>query len=259
MVKILQIDNSAEHKELYRHIVKYNNSQNSIDEKTFIANSPQFVRLQKEFEQKGFLLLIKQSDKNKYLEKYKNISVLLDRNREFLDRFGLEFTKVEDFTIELEKLLQIILAFLNGGMQAYQKKSSLLKPETDQYKAVMNFIVNNNSVTTNTLINLYLLYLKMFRQKIDTENGQVPIPYYAIDCFAKYECNNDVDLINVNLDSHGEIERLYKVNRNASLNYINYYTKTYDVGYNTMIKKTIEYEKMEEYYNSAKKIYEMDN
>ena len=99
----------------------------------------------------------------------------------------------------------------------------------------------------------------MFKQKIDTENGQIPIPYYAIDCFAKYECKGDVNLINTNLDSHGEIEKLYKVNRNASLNYINYYTKNYEVGYNTMIKKKVEYEKMEEYYNSAKKIIEMDN
>lgn len=259
LVKILQIDNSVEQKELYRHIVKYNNSQNSIDEKTFVANSPQFVRLQNEFEQKGFLLLIKQSDKNKYLEKYKNISVLLDKNKNLIDKFGLELNKVEDFTIELEKMLQIILAFLKGGMQAYQKKGNLLKPETEQHKAVINFIINNNNVTTNSLLNLYLLYLKMFKQKHDTENGQVPIPYYAIDCFAKYECNDDVNSINTNLETKEKIDKLYKVNRNASLSYIKYFTKKYDVGYNTMIKKPIEYEMMEEYYNSAKDIIEMDN
>ena len=259
LVKILQIDDNIEQKELYRHIVKYNNSQNSIDEKTFVANSPQFVRLQKEFEQKGFLLLIKQSDKNKFLDKYKNISVLLDKNKDLLDKFGLELMKVDEFTIELEKLLQIILAFLKGGMQAYQKKGNLLKPESEQYKAVINFIINNNDVTTNTLINLYLLYLKMFKQKVDTENGQVPIPYYAVDCFAKYECKEDVNLIIDKLKTKEQIDKLFKINRNASLNYIKYYTKKYEVGYNAMIKKAIEYDKMEEYYNSAKEILEMDN
>ena len=143
-------------------------------------------------------------------------------------------------------------------MQAYQKKGNLLKPETEQYKAVINFIVNNNDVTTNTLLNLYLLYLKMFKQKYETENGQIPIPYYAIDCFAKYECHNDVKLITEKLSKKEDIDKLFRINRNASHSYTKYYTKTYDVGYNTMIKKNVEYEKMEECYNNAKEILEMD-
>lgn len=67
MLKILVInrDNDLE-SELYKNIVKYNNSQNKIDEKTFVANTSVFLRLQEEFEKKGFLLLIKQSDKNKF-------------------------------------------------------------------------------------------------------------------------------------------------------------------------------------------------
>ena len=258
LVKILEISDSIEQKALYELIVRYNNSQNSIDEKTFVANSPQFVRLQKEFEQKGFLLLIKQSDKNKYFEKYKSATELLDRNKELIDRYGLELKEVKDFMIDLEKLLQIILAYLKGGMEAYQKKSCLLKTDTEQYKAVINFIINNNDVTTNTLINLYLLYYKMFLQKIDTDNGLVPIPYYAIDCFARYECQNIVSRINEQLSTKEQIDKLYKINRIASVNYISYFTKQYDVGYNTMIKKTIEYEKMEELYYNAKLIIDMD-
>lgn len=259
LVKILEIDNSIEQSNLYKRIVKYNNSQNSINEKTFVANSPQFVRIQRAFEQKGFLLLIKQSDKNKYLEKYRNATELLNRNREIINKYGLELTQVSDFMIDLEKLLQIILAFLKGGMQAYQKKSNLLKPETEQYKAVINFIINDNDVTTDTLINLYLFYYKMFVQKIETENGLVPIPYYAIDCLAKYECNNEVNKINDILSTKEAIDKLYKVNRNSSVNYIKYYTRTYEVGYNAMIKKTVEYDKMEEFYNSSKEIIEMDS
>lgn len=82
MLKILVInrDNDLE-SELYKNIVKYNNSQNKIDEKTFVANTSVFLRLQEEFEKKGFLLLIKQSDKNKFSKKYKTISKLKELSR----------------------------------------------------------------------------------------------------------------------------------------------------------------------------------
>lgn len=66
MLKILEIDrDNSDEDILYRNIVKYNNSQNAIDEKTFVANASEFRRIQTEFENKGFLLLIKQSDKTR--------------------------------------------------------------------------------------------------------------------------------------------------------------------------------------------------
>ena len=75
MLKILQINREKEYeKKLYENIVRYNNSQNSIDEKNFVANNNTFNRLKKRFEDKGFLLLIKQSDKNSYKNRYKSIS-----------------------------------------------------------------------------------------------------------------------------------------------------------------------------------------
>ncbi len=37
-------------KKLYENIVRYNNSQNSIDEKNFVANNNTFNRLKKRFE-----------------------------------------------------------------------------------------------------------------------------------------------------------------------------------------------------------------
>ena len=70
MLKVLEIKKEDfESEDLYKNIVRYNNSQNSINEKAFVANSAQFLRLQKEFENKGFLLLVKQSDKNKFATK----------------------------------------------------------------------------------------------------------------------------------------------------------------------------------------------
>ena len=107
MLKILEIDrNNSDEDILYHNIVKYNNSQNAIDEKTFVANSSEFRRLQIEFEKKGFLLLIKQSDKNTFSEKYKVITKLKEANSERLKKFGLEeMKKVGDVFIPLEKLL----------------------------------------------------------------------------------------------------------------------------------------------------------
>lgn len=122
LVKILQVDDSVEQELLYKNIVTYNNSQNSIDQKTFVANRSEFLRLQKDFEQKGFLLLIKQSDKHKYSSKYKTPTELKNRNAELQKKFGLQLNNVSDYMIKLDKLLQVILAFISGGTQAYQKK-----------------------------------------------------------------------------------------------------------------------------------------
>lgn len=124
MLKILEINkNDLYEDDLYKKIVKYNNSQNPIDEKTFVANTDIFVKLQREFEEKGFLLLIKQSDKNHFSEKYKLITKLKQANSERMKRFGLpEIKKASDVYIPLEKFLQVINAFVSGGQVAYVKK-----------------------------------------------------------------------------------------------------------------------------------------
>lgn len=257
LIKILQIDDSVEQEILYKNIVTYNNSQNAIDEKTFVANSAEFLRLQRDFEQKGFLLLIKQSDKNKYLNKYKTTTKLLNRNFELLDKYDLKLNSVADFTIKLDKLLQIILAFVSGGTQAYQKKSNLLKVNTDQYNTVMNFIKNNNVVTTNAILNLYLLYLKMDKKKKDSDAGTFPIPYYGLDCFNKYDCRGDFSQILTKLDSKEKVDRLFKMYYMTTYKYTSYYTKNNNVSYNNMIKQNIEYEKLEECYHDSEEMLEL--
>lgn len=55
MLKILKIPANDENLEtLYKDIVTYNNSQNAINQKTFVAGSTEFKRIQDEFERKGF-------------------------------------------------------------------------------------------------------------------------------------------------------------------------------------------------------------
>lgn len=64
----------------------------------------------------------------------------------------------------LEKLLQVVIAFALGGYDAYTKKSNLLKDTTKQYQTAIDFI-KDDSITTDSLIDLYLLYKKLIYVK----------------------------------------------------------------------------------------------
>lgn len=136
MIKILKIPTNDEaKKELYKNIVTYNNSQNAINEKTFAATTDLFRRLQTEFEGKGFLIAIKQSDKHSFKQNYKSPSGLLENNQVFLDKFKLDnLKKTSDFIIDLEKVLQVFLAFCETATDAIQNKSKLLRIDSKQHK-----------------------------------------------------------------------------------------------------------------------------
>ena len=249
MLKILQINREKEYeKKLYENIVRYNNSQNSIDEKNFVANNNTFNRLKKRFEDKGFLLLIKQSDKNSYKNRYKSISKLNEKNLEYLKIVGLtDLDKVTDFFVPLEKLLQVIIAFSIGGYEAYTKKSNLLKDNSKQYKTAIDFI-NNNNVTTDTLIDLFLLYKKAELCKNTSNENRFPIPYYLIDTFAKYECSErKPENISNQLFDSTKIQYLIKLYTKTTKSYTKAYTKSNSVDYNQMIKQPIDYDLLSNY------------
>lgn len=244
MLKILQINRDNEYEEtLYRNIVTYNNSQNSIDEKTFVANNSIFNRLKNEFESKGFLLLIKQSDKNTYSNQYKTTTKLKEKNYDRLEKFDLtNLNKVSDFFIPLEKLLQVIVAFSLGGYDAYTKKSNLLKDKTKQYQTAIDFIKDNN-VTTDLLIDLYLLYKKSDLCKSSSEENRFPIPYYLIDAFAKYECNERTpQSIPECLKDKKSIETIIKLYAGVTRTYTSEFNESNIVDYNKMIKQPVNYQ-----------------
>ncbi len=246
MLKILQINRENEYEEkLYKNIVTYNNSQNSIDEKTFVANNSIFNRLKNEFESKGFLLLIKQSDKNSYSTQYKSTTKLKEKNHERLEKFGLtSLNKVKDFFVPLEKLLQVIIAFSLGGYDAYTKKSNLLKDTTKQYQTAVDFI-KDNSVTTDLLIDLYLLYKKADLCKSNSEENRFPIPYYLIDGFAKYECNERIsNQISKQLSDHQSIENIIKLYTAVTKAYTRDINETNIIDYNKMIKQPVNYKSL---------------
>lgn len=246
MLKILQINRENEYEEkLYKNIVTYNNSQNSIDEKTFVANNSIFNRLKNEFESKGFLLLIKQSDKNSYSTQYKSTTKLKEKNHERLEKFGLtSLNKVKDFFVPLEKLLQVIIAFSLGGYDAYTKKSNLLKDTTKQYQTAVDFI-KDNSVTTDLLIDLYLLYKKADLCKSNSEENRFPIPYYLIDGFAKYECNERTpNQIPERLNNNQNIENIIKLYTAITKAYTREVNETNIIDYNKMIKQPVNYKSL---------------
>lgn len=242
MLKILEInrEDSGDDK-LYKDIVKYTNSQNSIDEKTFVANTDTFIRLQNEFEAKGFLLLIKQSDKNKFANKYKVATKLKELSSERISRFGLnEIKKASDTFIPLEKFLQVINAFVAGGYVAYVKKSSMLKFGSEQYQTAINFI-KSGYVTNEVMLDLYMLYKRAEQTKKEKNDSRTPIPYYLIDGFAKYECDgrNPAKIVEQLQDKVNKVVNLYTA---VSKAYAREYNKKFNIDYNKMIKRNVEYD-----------------
>lgn len=179
MVKLLVLDkNDESNRILYQDIVKYNNSQNSINEKNFAANKQIFVNMQKDLKKHGFLLAVKQSDPYQF-KKNESFNNYRPRLSDYEILFGLSFTKLDDIIIPLDKLLQVILAFKQDGWHAFTKKNQLLKLDSQTYLNVIEYI-KNGELTISDLINMYLLWLKAEKEKKLSEDQKTPIPYYLL-------------------------------------------------------------------------------
>ena len=194
-----------------------------------------------EFEKKGFLLLIKQSDKNSFAEKYKALTKLKSLNEDRLKKFGLgEIKKVSDVHIPLEKLLQIINAFISGGEIAYRNKSNMLKFGSAEYNNAVTFI---KGTTVEVLLELYMLYKRAEKTKKENSDSRYPIPYYLIDGFAKYECKGrNKDLICDALSDGSKVEHIITLYSAVTQAYTREYYKRNKIDYNKMIKRSIDYD-----------------
>lgn len=241
MLKVLQISEESEEMQILNDsIVKYNNSQNAINPKTFAANASEFRRIKTEFERKGFLMCIKQSDKHTYDNKYKTITELLNKNANLIQQFGLKDMKMtKNFYIDIEKFLQVLLAFKNGALDAIRNKSKLLVPGSNQNEAVVN-LIKSPDVSINDLLCLYLLYLRAEQEKKDSESGKIPIPFYLITCFAHYDCGDRIDKISSVLDNSEKINRIIILYKKVSAAYYAEWTEENSgKDYNDMIKSPI--------------------
>lgn len=243
MVKLLVLNKDEEkNKILYQDIVKYNNSQNAISEKNFAANKQLFINMQKDFKKYGFLLLVKASDSNKFkqTENFNDYRPIVDKYSEL---FGLSFSKIEDIEIQLEKLLQVLLAFKQGGWAAFTKKNQLLKLDSQTYKDIIEYI-KNGELTTEDIVNLYLLYLKAEKEKKLSEDQRTPIPYYLLGFLGKdlngLEGNQYRDNFRYIFKSKENFNALYDFYKKLTKRYkINFKNKR-DIEYNKMIKTQID-------------------
>lgn len=254
MLKVLEVDSENEaEKDLAKNIVTYNNSQNAINEKNFVAVNQKFIRLQSEFEKKGFLLLAKQSDKNQFSIKYKqkgDLAKLRGRSLERLDRFGLsDLKKLSDLHIPLERLLQVVLAFKEGGLSAYTNKKDVLKVDTKTYETVVNFITSGN-VTTEVLLDMWALFKRSEKEKNANKAKEgkhaAPITFYLIDAFAKYECEDrGTKLITSMLDSKEKVDSLIKKYKWVTKRYTKEMDEEKNLDYTRMIKEEVDYSLIE--------------
>ena len=252
MIKILQIPTNDEaKKELYRNIVTYNNSQNAINEKTFAASTDLFMRLQSELEGKGFLVNIKQSDKNTFTLKYKKPTALKELSFTFLERFGLELTKTSEFMIDLEKLLQVFLSFSSKATDAIQNKSKLLKADSVQHRTIIDFL-KNPEVTNNDKLNLLLLYVRADNEKKKSIDKKSPNPFYLISWFAQYDCDFNPGKISEKLFSAQAVNDIIK---KYTMMFKQYYRKWSEKNpgkdYNTMIKAPIDLDLQKDSYDTV--------
>ena len=214
----------------------------NFSQKTFEANASEFRRLQTEFERKGLLICIKQSDKHTFITKYSKPTELKNNNNELIKRFGIKDLSVtKDYFVDLEKLLQVFVSFSGTSLDAIQNKSKLLKPGTTQNNLILDFI--KSEVSINEMMELYLLYLRAEQEKKAADQIKFN-PFQLIYCFSRYSCaSGDINKIHQSLSSEEDINKLMNFYM-AVLNtyYEDWIDKAPGRDYNDMIKSPMDLE-----------------
>lgn len=243
MSKFLDASSIGDQKEeITKNIVQRNNSQNSIDISIFNIRKKELQRIQSEFKEKGFLLLIKQSDKNTFTNEYKGnkFEDLKNKASTKLTQFNLNYNKVSDYMIPLEKFLQVIYCFKTSAYYGYTRKSKVVK-DSKIHNEIVDFILNNGNL--ENYLDLYLLFSKADRTRKNKTYGddRTPIPLYLIDFFSRFECENkNVMKISTNLSDNNKVEAIIKKYSNFTRAYAAQYYGNYKIDYNKMIKQKID-------------------
>lgn len=250
MVKVLIIPdpNDEVQKKFYEDVVKYTNSQNSLSEKAFVSMSDYFLRIQKELKNLGFLLCVKPSDKNKFKTEYSSrnkvdLVELAKRHSEF-KKFPINTEK--DIILELDKLLQVFVAFMNSPTIAIQKKSQLLKkksPICEDYSFKISYWL-----TLKNMIQLYLMYNDAEKEmrNINSSDGIKINPFLIVGILGYLIRSNHNDLnpeylrqkIDMIFSDMENYNSYYILIKKISLSYTRKIQG--DSDYNSMIKKPIE-------------------
>lgn len=253
MVKLLVLNPSnSQHKKLYEDIVKYNNSQNAINDKAFAANKELFLNHQIDFQKRGFLLAVKQSDKYQFSKRIFNDFRAKCEERAKI--FSLELSKTQDIIIPLEKYLQVILAFYKDGFHAFTKKNQVLKMDSKIYLDLTSFI-KDTEYTLDDLLNLYLFFLKAEREKKASEDLRTPVPFYVIGFFGseikKAKRENAAESFKFVFSNSEIFKSIYKFYKSIANNYRNAYEGHKKTDYNTTIKLPIDEQILNIAFSSA--------
>ena len=247
MAKFLDMSSISKQSEaaiLAENIVKCNNSQNSIDVSVFDYRKKELQRIQSHLFNKGFLMCIKQSDKNTYSNDYKSANDfannIINPSKQLIDLFGLNKTKLKEYFINLDKFLQIVYCFKEGAYHAYTKKSKVVKNKKT-HDEIVDYIISNG--TLDDFVYLYLLFERIEQERLKKPygNDRAPIPLYVIDFIAQYKCNRDISKLRTILDTKQSISQLVTYYGQVSDKYMNDYNTIHGVDYNKMIKQTIDY------------------
>jgi len=228
---------------LDKNIVKFTNSQNGINDKAFASKKDYFLNIQREFKKRGYLLLVKPSDKHKYNEEFEDkvkFANLRKKSSPINHILGIDPQKLSDYTIPLEKLLKVLLAFYRDGYASFTKGSSVLVPNSPMYK---DFSLNIDKIfTIDNMLNLYLLYNKA---EFEKKNGdkRFPIPYYMLGFIGRSFNNKDFKQFNDKLEdlfSAPEfLSAVYNFYKQLTSTYADDYRATKEVDYNVMVKQEI--------------------
>jgi hypothetical protein len=240
MVKILVLENK--NNTFYRDIVKFTNSQNSINEKVFGATLKPFFTIQDKLKQFGILLTVKQSDKfqlNKTYSDKKKYGSLRNKANTFSSSM-FEFKSLTDLKVPLETLLQIIGAFMKDAHFAYTKKSSLLKPKSKDYYQAFSIKIGD-MLTIECMAKIVLIFKKAEKEKKASEDKKTPSPFYLLNFIGYYlrkeSINQQTFLKNITMD---ELLFVYKKFKKLSTKYIKAFGSKHEMEYNLIIKQKID-------------------
>ncbi len=244
IAKVLVKNNDNINQEFYNNVVKYTNSQNAINEKAFASKQEFFLSMQNHFKSRGFLLLVKPSDKNIFSKEYgkhhSEKNELIKKAKEYANIIGLNINSLNDVMIPLDKLLQVFIAFIKDGYFAYTKKNLILNESNDLYQ---NYSLKTNEyLTEDNLIRLFLLYKKAEIDKKNSEDQKTPIPYYLIGFIGYFISDKNFRNLNNAIQtlfnySKEDFDKIYEYFKSLT----NLYKNGYGKDYNIMIKQNIDY------------------
>lgn len=262
LVKVFVFDEGTKRSKagLDKNIVRYTNSQNAISDKAFASKKNYFLNIQSEFIKRGYLLLVKPSDKTKYSIEYKDhveFTKLQIKAKPFNDKLDIHSSKLSDYMIPLEKLLKVLLAFRENGYVAFTRGSSVLKPNSPMYR---EFSLNIETwCTIDNMLLLYLMHDKAEKEKKSSENKRFPIPYYIMSfigmaCKDKTpsELKNQLDHL---FESKSQFLPIYLFYKELTSAYAENLREYNNMDYNVMIKQEILTSIFDNCYKNSMRFY----